>query len=270
MPKLFFIRLYEYYRQIGKVLQGEAETASIFPNPTDKGLTREQVYMKFLTEHLPIGCKVLQGGYLFNLGGHESKQLDLIIISDSSLQFNFFSKSFACIEGTLAVVAIKSNLTSSELEKELINFSSIPDKEPLTDDRKSGGVIIRGYDNWPYKVIYATDGATIPSLKDMLDHFYVKNPNIPMNKRPDLIHVAGKGSIIMVGSEGGKTRDGTEIKPNTYHSQPTNNDVFALTHVQYQIQKNVMASRHIFFNYDKVMNTIPLSDNYEKDTRGEI
>ncbi|WP_282097029.1 hypothetical protein [Legionella pneumophila] len=44
MGKIIFQRLQDYYLQIAMVLKGEANIASVFPNSTDVGITREQVY----------------------------------------------------------------------------------------------------------------------------------------------------------------------------------------------------------------------------------
>lgn len=62
MPNEFYIRLKKYYTKVGEVLRGEADIASIFPNPTDIGMSRERVYAEFLRSHLPSCCNVLYGG----------------------------------------------------------------------------------------------------------------------------------------------------------------------------------------------------------------
>ena len=41
--KKFIDRLHVYYESVARVLRGEAEVASIFPNTTDKGRFRERV-----------------------------------------------------------------------------------------------------------------------------------------------------------------------------------------------------------------------------------
>lgn len=66
MPQTFFVRLRKYYESVGKVLRGQAECASIFPNATDIGVTRENVYAQFLKSHAPSKCNVLLGGFLFD------------------------------------------------------------------------------------------------------------------------------------------------------------------------------------------------------------
>ena len=259
MTEPFFVRLRDYYSQVGRVLRGEAEIASIFPNPTDKGITRENIYLKFLEQHLPSGCNIFTGGFLFNLNGQESKQIDIIITSDSSIRFNFFSnghgKSFACIEGTIAIASIKSNLTPQELEKALDNLASIPDKEPL-EGHCSPVITIPEYDDWPFKIIFATRGSTLDLLYKTVNEFYKKNPDIPMNRRPNLIHIAGKGCIIRAPHQGMTDSSGTRIEPNLFAYIEDEVDVAALMIAQQRIQMWATASRHIFFDYSKLLKKI--------------
>ena len=108
----FFDRLADYYRNVAAVLRGEADTASIFPNSTDKGTSREQVYIDFLRSHAPSKCNVFAGGFLFHMDGRESRQLDAIVTTDTAPRFDFHNKnnsgkSFAPVEGTLGVVSVK-------------------------------------------------------------------------------------------------------------------------------------------------------------------
>lgn len=89
MTKEFYSRLKDYFSNVGLVLRDKASASSIFPNRTDIGLSREGSYAEFLKSHLPNNCHVFFGGFLFNIDGTESKQIDLFVVSDSSLQFNF-------------------------------------------------------------------------------------------------------------------------------------------------------------------------------------
>jgi len=111
----FFERLNKYYSNIGEVLRGQKTAASVFPNATDIGTSRERVYAEMLKQHVPSSCNVLFGGFLFDLEGQESKQIDIIITNDSSIRYNLpgdgdNGKSFACIDGTIGIVSVKSTL----------------------------------------------------------------------------------------------------------------------------------------------------------------
>jgi len=132
----FFDRLKKYFTKVGEVLKGQADVASIFPNATDIGASRERIYCEVLRQHLPRSCTVSFGGFLFDMKGNESKQIDLIVLNDASPQFNFHNpdgqgKSFACVDGCIAVASIKSTLNSAQLVDALKNIASLPDKVPL-------------------------------------------------------------------------------------------------------------------------------------------
>ena len=177
MAKEFYNRLWDYFSSVGKVLRGEASTASIFPNSTDVGISRENIYAKVLKLHLPSSTNVLLGGFLFDLDGKESKQIDLMVINDNSLQFNFNNqsgdgKSFACIDGSLAVASVKSNLTGPELINALENIASLPDKRPLTEGMVNPFYRFSTYEDWPFKIIYATDGVNQDTCIEALENFY--------------------------------------------------------------------------------------------------
>jgi len=156
MPGIFFERLETYLSKAGEVLRGEADVASIFPNSQDIGTSRERIYAEVLKQHLPRSCAISFGGFLFDMEGNESKQIDLIILNDVSPQFNFLNpngqgKSFACIDGCVAVASIKSTLDSAKLIEALDNIASLPNKVALKEGSHNILVKIRGYENWPYK-----------------------------------------------------------------------------------------------------------------------
>lgn len=257
MSKTIFQRLQDYYSQIATVLKGEANIASVFPNSTDVGITREQAYLKMLSAHLPSSCNVYKGGFLFDQNGRESKQLDVIITNSKALQFNFHypeqDKTFACIDGCIGVVSIKSSLDTRELNDTLFNVASLPDKSPLN---VSPLINIPNYNMWPYKIIYASDGMSAESVSQALQNFYQQN-DIPINKRPDLIHVLGKYIFILVG-EGDKTRDGTVLQPGTYHLQTTHPDTYAIPFVISRLQSIAESANHIITTYNWLPDKLPL------------
>ena len=262
MTQPFYSRLQEYFSQIGKVLKGEADSASIFPNATDIGMSREKIYSEILKLHLPSSCNVVHGGFVFDLDGNESKQIDLIVSNDKSLRFDFHNKdnsgkSFACIDGCIAVASIKSKLDSRELIDSLRNIASLPDKAPIAN-RHNPLIQIKDYDDWPYKIVYASDGVSANTIDMSIKKFYRENPEIPVYKRPKLIHVAGKYLFIRVG-EGQKTRDGTEVEPNTFHRQEHCPDEIGILWAVTDIQKIATASDHILYKYDEILDKLPLT-----------
>jgi hypothetical protein len=178
MGENFKARINNYYSNIGKVLKIKAELAAIYPNPTDLGQTREQIYSEFLKMHLPGNCNILYGGFLFDMEGRESKQIDLIITSNKCPQYKFMEegigKSFSCIDGTLAVISVKSYLDKNQLFDSLNNFASLPEKMEINNELYE----FPDYENWPFKIIFATNGININSILEHIEKFYIDNPSI--------------------------------------------------------------------------------------------
>jgi hypothetical protein len=88
-------------------------------------------------------------------------------------------------------VSLKSTLDSAQLRNALENMASIPDKEPLGNGLVSL-VNVRHYNEWPFKIIYASNGNSIQQTMETINGFYREHPHIPFSKRPNLIHVIGK------------------------------------------------------------------------------
>lgn len=180
MPQNFFTRLRDYYLQVAEVLRGEADAASIFPNTTDVGMAREKVYANFLKEHAPSKCNVFLGGFLFDLNGIESKQIDVIVTTDTAPRFNFHNqegggKSFSPVEGTLCVASIKSNLDKQQLFDALDGIASIPPCQDL-GKRVPLTYKVRDYDDWPYKIVYATEGLTGTTILNHIETITMSTP----------------------------------------------------------------------------------------------
>lgn len=265
MAQNFFLRLRQYFDKIGEVLRGEADSASIFPNSTDIGMSRERVYAEFLKLHAPSKCNVFLGGFLFDMNGVESRQLDVIVTTDTTPRFDFHNKdgsgkSFSPVEGTLGVASIKSTLNKNELEDALHGIASIPPTESL-EGRLSFAVELSGYDDWPYKIVYASDGIAGTTLLQHVQDFYDANPGIPVTRRPQLIHVAGKyvilravaGLLLGLVNPGEQPR---ELDPNSFHLITRTPDLQGILWVLNSLQQNAQASTEILFSYGELINKV--------------
>ncbi|HZX14241.1 MAG TPA: DUF6602 domain-containing protein [Thermodesulfobacteriota bacterium] len=201
--------------------------------------------------------------FFFNFTGHESKQIDVIVTNDVCPQYNLTNpngqgKTFACIEGALAVASIKSNLDSKELIDSLENLASLPQKAKLGNRAiPLLNISEANYDDWPFKIIYASSGVSIDTLLDTINEFYTKNPSIPTTQQPNLIHVAGKYNVVRIPTGGVKTRDGTAIPENTFYQQSDTTDVYALAYAIQKIQEYALLSRYILFHYDEILENMP-------------
>lgn len=260
MTKFFYDRLRTYYLQVAEVLRGEARAASVFPNTTDIGISRERAYAEFLKQHAPSKCNVFLGGFLFGADGQESAQLDVIVTTDTTPRFNFpnagdASKSFSPVDGTLAVASIKSTLNKTELEDALRGFASIPRCLPLTG-RVPHGISISEHDDWPYKILYATAGIDGSTLASHLDAFYQRNPEIPDCRRPNVIHVSGAYTLTRVvpGMSGwdNVSNSRVELAVGRFLLSARDPDLSALLLVLDALQQRAGASAHILYSYGEL------------------
>jgi hypothetical protein len=108
-----FENLVSYFQSYADQLQLKAERAGIFQNNPDTGDRRENILIDFLDLHLPDRCAVSKGGHIIDSRNNESKQVDIVITNDLSLQFkeyrkNELEKVFNCIEGCYCVISVKS------------------------------------------------------------------------------------------------------------------------------------------------------------------
>lgn len=264
MARDFFERLRAYYAKVAEVLRGDAESASIFPNTTDIGQSRERIYAGFLRLHAPSKCNVFLGGFLFHdETGAESKQLDVIVTTDTTPRFDFHNgdgsgKSFSPVEGTLGVASIKSTLDKKQLIDALDGIASIPPTRDL-GKRKPPNLTITGYDDWPYKIIYANDGIAGATLLEHLNAYYADHSDVQISRRPNVIHVAGKYVIfrlkdgMSVQNPDGSTES---LAPGTFHMLTTNSDVQAIIWVLHELQQLATTSTHIIFKYGDILNRI--------------
>jgi hypothetical protein len=267
MAKPFFERLRTYYDKIAEILRGEADAASIFPNTSDIGFAKELIYAEFLKQHAPSKCNVFLGGFLFGENGDESKQLDVIISTDTAPRFDFHNaqgtgKSFGPVDGCLGVASLKSTLDKAQLFDALSGIASIPNTKPI-EQRITLGLQINNYDDWPLKIIYATNGLEhMTILNHIKDYYDVQNPGIPTNRRPDVIHVAGKYVIFRI-TKGQHVIDMNDekkkieqVKEGTFYSFITNPDLQAMTRIIADLQERAYATNHIRYDYSEMFNKI--------------
>ena len=261
MTQKFFTRLESYFFNTSKVLRGESDKSAIFPNPSDIGDTREDIFAQILRDHLPVGCVVSKGGFLFNLEGDESKQIDILINSSQSLRFNFdpdgHRKTFSCVDGCIGVVSVKSDLSRANLIDALDNLASIPRKSDISD-RMNPMFKIKNYSDWPYKAIFASKGASCDLICNELNTYYAEHPEIPDNLKPDLVYVAGKYFIENTGYEEKKTRKGTTLPAYTFNPLNDGNfaDIAALPSIVVELQNRASAANQIVFRYDSLIDNL--------------
>ena len=137
-------------------------------------------------------------------------------------------------------------------------IASIPPTLPI-GNRCSPIFKFDDYDNWPYKIIYASNGLTAHTILEHITHFYTINHQIPITRRPDIIHVVGKYVIFKI-KKGIqiKNADGSNlnIDEGLYHIIDTHPDRQAMVWTLDELQKKATISNHIIFDYSAIINKI--------------
>lgn len=260
MPEPFFKRLRNYWCDVAKVLKGEAKPASIFPNTTDVGFSREQVYAKFLGMHVPSKCDVRLGGFLFDAQGNESKQIDIIVSTDTVPKFNFYNrdgggKCFSHLEGTIGVVSVKSNLNKKELFNALENIGSIPAMAPLMKRvNPQYNLSESDYEEWPFKVVYASDGLDARTIKAHLETFLSAHKDLPITRLPNLIHVAGKYAVFRTIRAVDLARSGAQL--GQWRIIECDSDLQAIVWTIGMLTKYAESATQIAFTYPELINRV--------------
>lgn len=245
----FFVRLKAYWNDVGASLRGGASTCAVFPNPSDMGLTREKLYEEFLRMHVPPTCTVKLGGFVFGSDGSESSQMDILVPSAVSPQYDFLNrfgngKTFACVDGLVAAVSVKSNLDRRGLSDAIKNLSSLPAVAPIGQRYMPFAPKIEDYEAWPLKIIYAPKGEDIKKTLATLTECI---RDVPQDRRPDFIHVCGKYVVAKIGADGGCLRDGTRIEPYAYYAHEDNPDAWAFAMIIHKMQLVEQSMRFMLF-----------------------
>ena len=259
-----FDRLKEHYVSVARELSSQASQAGLLNNPTGVGTEREEVYRTFLERHLPKMCDVFLGGYVFDLKGNTSKQIDVIVTGGNTPRFRMSSgnRYIAPLEGAIAVAEVKSLLNKETLQESLSNCASIPF---MPDHKGIVAPYLRVTDaNWqdlPYKIVFAYDGISANTICEYIAAFYNQNQNIPVARRPNIIHVLGKYMIMR--KTAGMTviaRDGKPdaIQPEVgqYHPFVTGSDASAMAWTLIALQENAFLCNSLMYKYGEWHNKI--------------
>jgi len=247
---------------LGRALAANQDLTGILPNPSDKGLSRELAYVEILRQLLPASCQVVLGGYVFGQDGTESRQMDVLVFSDLALQYGITagsstSKSFTCVDGTVGVVSIKTYLDGQEIGDALDCISSLPQKLAL-DGRIPKSVELGGYEEWPYKVIFAYGGLKADTVLKHIETFYESNPSIPDTRRPNVVHVLGRYCIIRTSPQGEETRLGRKLPPGAFMIADNDPDFLGFVKGITNMHRIAMAMRWVITDYADLFDKVPL------------
>lgn len=243
----------------------DREKETILDNRSDIGDRREDVLLDLFKRYLPKRCIPIKGGFVFDSQGGHSKQIDIIITNDITLQFNSsssntFAKSFSCIEGCYAVISIKSKLNRTALLEAFGNLSSVPLLKNITFSPliENSDKVIKQV---PLKVIFAFDGDRVENIEAAVQD-YLKTTDSQPEKLPDFIIVNKKYYAWKVGPDGIR-----EITTQTLHDYGTyifehsyqGVEAMALLHLMTHIQKISNLSSLSIINFDQYLDAAEFS-----------
>ena len=256
--------LKEHYAYVARELRSQAKQAGLLVNPTGVGRQREECYRTFLQRHLPKMCDVFLGGYVFDLDGRSSAQIDVIVTTGNTPRFQMSGGTghIAPLEGSIAVAEVKSRLDRDALHDALRKCASIP---PMPE---STGIVPpylkipeRKWRDAPYKIVFAYDGINASTLCRHIAEYYRRFPQIPLERKPNLIHVLGKYMVIrmapdmtVVNPDG--RPDANQPEVGQYKTFITSPDTSAMGWMLNELQNRAFLSNHLMFKYDALLNKV--------------
>ena len=254
--------LLESFQAESELLSKVIKQTKIHDNKPNVGSVREQHLLKFLERHIPTGCSITKGGFLYDLKGNRSNQIDLIITNEQTLQFknvDDYTESYNCVEGSLVAISVKTKLTKSELFDSIENLCSIStEKNVRMDPRVTNVDQVKV--QIPQKVIFAYTGNSFENIISHLDS-YIKEKSIPIEQRPDLIIVNDSYFISKVPPGGAnEIMSGEPLTPGQYlaNSQKDLKHIggLALLDLLTRIQNMVVVSKFYDVDYQIYKNEI--------------
>jgi hypothetical protein len=260
-------RLRDYFQDQANTLADEKAASKVFPNAADAGAAREGILAAFLTRHLPTRCELIRGGFIFDFLGSESRQIDLIVTNDLTLQFKLPAesgqqdKSFNCVEGCYCAISVKTNLNKAGLIDSLAGFASIP---PMPDPGNRLNPMITNrhlFLDLPFKVVFAFEGIDPETLHAHMNEFYAGSPT-PQNRRPDLIIVNNRYVMARAGRAGAVSRNGTRVPPLDYRLTDVKVwkyvGAWSLMYLLVKIQEAACVGPHFFFSFAGFLDNLPV------------
>ena len=198
-----FVKISDYLQSACRAMRNEREAKrSLLDNSADIGRTVEGIYLEFLKQHVPAVCDILQGGYVFDVEGRRSHQMDIIVYSGNTYRFrDSGGQACATLEGTVADIEVTSSLDRRKIDQELRKFAFIP---PTAQFRGLGNREVfktnEGLQDWwsdtPYKAVIAFDGVDAMTALQQINSFYAINDHIPIARRINILHMLEQYCII--------------------------------------------------------------------------
>lgn len=178
--------LLEHLKNCKINLESIKSSTSVLSHTVNIGTAREGFISNFLEDNLPEYISY-HSGEIFDSRENKSGQIDLILHPMTSPKLNIYkSINLFPVETVLAVIEVKSNLTTNELNKVLSASTQIKNLENVNSNLSENDDF-----NVPY-IVFAYDGLTEKILFEAMDAFLNKNKNTHFGHLPELVVVMGK------------------------------------------------------------------------------
>jgi hypothetical protein len=178
------------------------EARATFTHPGDKGTSVEDSFRAFLRQYLSRRLEV-GNGEIIDCEGQRSTQTDVVIVSeDHPFTFTSDLPGLFFIEGVCAAGEVKTNLTSTELEKAIKNscqfkqLETDPGQGTLASANPSD--LERFYKRPPWFLVAFESQLTLSNIQSEIEEFGSKN-SVEPNKLIDAVFVLGRGWVINFG-----------------------------------------------------------------------
>lgn len=184
----------ESYRE--SLLAERARAAETSVHGGDLGENYESLVVRFLNNVMPRRLHAARGGQVLGVEQPPSKQIDVLVTHDSSMEFRADAKSYRVAEGVVAAVAVKSTLNTNEVEEDCKNLASLPtlSESAIATATVPLEALFGQYSaRFPKRIIWGWDGLTKKNLQDAL---VVATRSIAEEKRPDLVLVLSRGVAL--------------------------------------------------------------------------
>jgi hypothetical protein len=180
--------LYDYFDKKADALLVLSKLNTIQRSSINIGDNREIFLNKFLKQSLPNKL-IVKEGEIWDQKGNKTDQLDTIIVRDDCPCLDFGGKDVFLIEGIFAVIEIKSNLDSRELNRAGETLERVKNL-----NISSRGVAIRSSVSLdrPLRIVFSYNGINWNRLRKLI----VQNN---WEDLFDLICILGKGVIFSKG-----------------------------------------------------------------------
>jgi len=182
--------LYEYFAQSVAVLLAEYERSRQQMASDNLGANRQAFCDRFLERVLPSRVVVVQGGEIWDSKGHNTGQIDVLVLRDDAAALAFGgTRDTYLVEGVLAAIEVKSNLTSDKLQKALLTLDRVKSLEPSKSETlmQAGAVLER-----PLRCIFAYEGATWSTTLSAMND-YGPDPIA------DVVSILTRGALVRSG-----------------------------------------------------------------------